>query len=270
MPAIGQWVLEHTVATLAEAQAAGVIPERFRMWVNISPQQLATTGFAESVADVLAQHQVPARRLGIEVLEQAVEDRRGAHEVLRRLHAMGLAVYLDDFGAGHSNLSRLHELPITGLKIDRQFVADLDRPDGRRGKAIVEGLLGLAHGLRLSIVAEGVENERQAAALREMGCTIAQGFHFARPGSAADLWSMATETTSMTMPFPARQKARRLPAAKSVSGPQAPEPTPRPRASQATRATQAPQATRATRAPQASQATQAPQATRAPQASERP
>lgn len=230
MPAIGQWVLEHAVATLAEAEAAGTIPERFRMWVNASPQQLATTGFAESVADVLARHQVPAHRLGIEVLEQAVEDRKGAHEVLRRLQALGLAVYLDDFGAGHSNLARLHELPITGLKIDRQFVADLDRPDGRRGRAIVEGLLGLAHGLRLSIVAEGVESEGQAAALREMGCSVAQGFHFARPGTAADLWAKTTRSTRPRRPFPAPPRACGLSTAHKAPIPRAPEAMPSPRA----------------------------------------
>ena len=102
-----------------------------------------------------------------------------------------MSLNLDDFGAGHSNLSWLQELPITGLKIDRRFVATLDVPDETRGAAIVQGLISLGHALGLSVVGEGVETVAQAEALRTMGCEQGQGYYFAYPGTSKQLWAAA-------------------------------------------------------------------------------
>jgi len=192
---IGRWALENALSELESARAQGCIPEPFRMWVNVSPHQLANPHFAETVAELMETHGVPASMLGIEMIEEALRDARATEIVLRGLQELGVSVNLDDFGAGHSNLSWLQDLPISGLKIDRRFVASLDVPDGARGIAIVEGLLGLGHALGLSVVGEGVETPAQARALREMGCELAQGYHFAYPGTPEQLWASVGTST---------------------------------------------------------------------------
>lgn len=190
MVGIGEWVLDRALADLATASRAGLVGRDFRLWVNVSPEQLTGASLADVVADGLGRHGLGPEQLGLEIVEEAVGDARGAEKALLAVRELDVALNLDDFGAGHSNLSRLQDLPITGLKIDRQFIAQLDRSGAVRGRAIVEGLLGLGRGLQLQVVAEGVESEQQAAVLRAMGCTLAQGYHFGRPGPAADLWSV--------------------------------------------------------------------------------
>ena len=93
---------------------------------------------------------------------------------------------LDDFGTGYSSLAYVKRFPIDVLKIDRSFTADLDRDDADTA-TIVEAIVNMARGLRVGVVAEGVETEQHAARLRELGCTSAQGYLFARPMSAADV-----------------------------------------------------------------------------------
>lgn len=189
---IDRWVLGRAVADLASARAAGAVPPGFRLWVNMSAARLAASGLDIEVEEVLAAHRVPPQMLGVEVVEEAIADPGAAERALRRLCQLGVAVALDDFGTGHSSLARLVELPITAIKIDRQFVAGLGglQRGGRRGVAVVLGIIGLARALQLTLVAEGVETARQAAVLRSLGCDEAQGFHFARPGPVADLWAV--------------------------------------------------------------------------------
>jgi EAL domain-containing protein (putative c-di-GMP-specific phosphodiesterase class I) len=136
----------------------------------------------------MTSHGIAASMLGLEIVEEVLRDVRATEKVLQALRDLGVSVNLDDFGAGHSNLSWLQDLPISGLKIDRRFVASLDTPDGR-GIAIVQGLLGLGHAFGLSVVGEGVETPEQANALREMGCEFAQGYQFAYPGTPEQLWA---------------------------------------------------------------------------------
>jgi len=186
---IGRWALEKALGDLEAAKALGAVPDSFRLWVNVSPHQLANPNFADTVAELMEVHGISPSMLGIEIVEEVLRDVRATEKVLHALRELGVFVNLDDFGAGHSNLSWLQELPITGLKIDRRFVASLDVADDGRGKAIVRGLLGLAHALGLSVVGEGVETPEQAVALREMGCELAQGYHFAYPGTPEQLWS---------------------------------------------------------------------------------
>ena len=122
------------------------------------------------------------RRLVIEVTEQAViEDFDHAASLLSELRDLGLRVFIDDFGVGHSSLAQLTRLPIDGLKIDQSFVQDLD--DGR--VAVIETVVGLARRLGLGVVAEGVETAEEAATLLGTGCALAQGYRFA-PALAPD------------------------------------------------------------------------------------
>ncbi|MGD0255739.1 MAG: EAL domain-containing protein [Acidimicrobiales bacterium] len=185
---IGRWALEKALDELEAAKGSGDVPATFRLWLNISPHQLANPHFAEIVGELMTSHGIAASMLGLEIVEEVLRDVRATEKVLQALRDLGVSVNLDDFGAGHSNLSWLQDLPISGLKIDRRFVASLDTPDGR-GIAIVQGLLGLGHAFGLSVVGEGVETPEQANALREMGCEFAQGYQFAYPGTPEQLWA---------------------------------------------------------------------------------
>jgi diguanylate cyclase (GGDEF)-like protein len=179
---MGRWILDHALADLARLRDSGTLPEGFHMWVNVSPRQISDLRFAELVVELTTAHNIPLVLLGIEIAEHAVRDVVTTDNVLAALHDLGVAVQVDDFGSGQSNLGWLAELPITGLKIDGEFVAGLDAVRAHDAGAIVRGIIGLGHELRLSIVGEGVETHAQAVALRAMGCEFAQGFYFGRPG----------------------------------------------------------------------------------------
>ncbi len=187
---IGVSVLEEAATVLARWREDGSLPSPFRLWVNVSPQQLADPNFPALVVDVLGRHRLPPELLGFEILEEALLDVGVAEVVLQALRDLGVSLSLDDFGAGYSNFSWLQDLPITGIKVDRRFVCTLDSDDGR-GAAIVQGLVNLGHSLHLSVVGEGVETAEQARALREIGCEAVQGFYFGYPESADEFWLKA-------------------------------------------------------------------------------
>jgi diguanylate cyclase (GGDEF)-like protein len=179
---MGRWILDHALADLARLRTAGTLPDGFHMWVNVSPRQISDLHFADLVVELTAAHQVPTLLLGLEIAEHAVRDVVTTENVLSALRDLGVAVHLDDFGSGESNLGWLQELPISGLKIDADFIAALDAVREHDAGAIVRGIIGLGHELRLTVVGEGVETHAQAVALRAMGCEYAQGFYFGRPG----------------------------------------------------------------------------------------
>jgi EAL domain-containing protein (putative c-di-GMP-specific phosphodiesterase class I) len=108
-----------------------------------------------------------------------------AEPLVRDLHALGLRIALDDFGSGYSSLSRLRELPVTTLKIDRAFLRDV--PERPEAAAIVTAILRLARALGRTAVAEGVETEAQRAFLADQGCPLAQGYLFGKPMPAEEV-----------------------------------------------------------------------------------
>ncbi len=158
--------------------------------VNVSPTELSSDAIVRRVAAALKRNGVDPCRLVIEVTEQAViEDFDRAASLLSELRDLGLRVFIDDFGVGHSSLAQLTRLPIDGLKIDQSFVQDLD--DGR--VAVIETVVGLARRLGLGVVAEGVETAEEAATLLGTGCALAQGYRFARalpPDAALEAMSL--------------------------------------------------------------------------------
>jgi len=190
---MGAWVLNKALTDLAKWQSEGVLPDEFRLWVNVSPQQIVNPHFGDALCGQLERYHVPPETLGLEILEEALLDVGATEKVLSSLRSIGVGLNLDDFGAGHSNLWWLQELPITGLKIDRRFVSALDSDGDDRGPEIVNGLIGLAHSMGLTVVAEGVETRAQADALRDMGCDLAQGFFYGTPGPAEYLWRQRSE-----------------------------------------------------------------------------
>ena len=182
-----RYVLDMALEQCATWRAAGH-PD-LPVAVNVSARNLLESDIVEQVQELLALHGVPASCLVLEVTESAVmADPDKATEVLTRLHALGVAVALDDFGAGYTSLAQLRNLPLHELKIDRQFVTDMaTRSDD---EMIVRSIVELGHNLGLKLVAEGVEDAASAERLMQSGCESAQGYHFARPipGAALPAW----------------------------------------------------------------------------------
>jgi EAL domain-containing protein (putative c-di-GMP-specific phosphodiesterase class I) len=177
---LGRLVLEEACRQVAEWMADGLVDESFLMSVNLSPHQLCAPGVLDHVHNAIALSGISPSQLCVEVTETAlVDDSRGATETIRRIHGLGVRIAIDDFGTGYSALSYLHLLPVEILKIDRSFVGRLG-PDPR-DRAVIAGLIDLAHALSLTVVAEGVETAEQLADLTAMGCDVAQGYYFAKP-----------------------------------------------------------------------------------------
>ena len=175
---VGEWVLREACATRAAWLAHGM--REGRMAVNVSAVQFRDAGFAGAVQRALADSRLPAGLLELEVTESVII--AGLEQVgatLAGLAALGVRISIDDFGTGYSSLSYLKRLPVDKLKIDRSFVTEL--PDDPESCAIAAAVVGLAHGLELRAIAEGVETERQAKFLHACGCEEAQGYLFSKP-----------------------------------------------------------------------------------------
>ncbi|GAA3253896.1 hypothetical protein GCM10010532_102630 [Dactylosporangium siamense] len=165
--------------------------------VNLSPRCLLDASLVDQVAVMLAEHEVPATLLRLEVTESAVMANPAlATSTLHELHALGIQLSIDDYGTGYSSMVYLKQLPVDELKVDRAFVMhmDTDRDDAM----LVRGAIELGHNLGMTVVAEGVEGAAHVAALRDLGCDIAQGYHYARPMPGADLteWIRSQDLTS--------------------------------------------------------------------------
>jgi diguanylate cyclase (GGDEF)-like protein len=176
---IGAWVLERACADLAAwRRAAGA--RHLRVSVNVAPVQLRTPGFLDVVQDALGAAGLEPGALTLEVTERAILDDRVTHRrTIEDLRALGVRLALDDFGTGYSALGYLTRFPIDTLKIDRLFVAGL-KDDARAG-TVVQAVIGLARGLGLRTVAEGVEKEEQRRRLSALGCELGQGHLFSKP-----------------------------------------------------------------------------------------
>jgi len=174
---IGQWVIDEACAQLARWRDQGW---HGQVAVNLSPHQLRQPELAARVQDALARHALSASQLVLEVTETAMMDNLQADgQVLARLSALGVTIAIDDFGTGYSSLAYLRRLPARELKIDRSFVQDVDTDDDAR--AVMQAVVGLAHALRMQVVAEGVETIGQRRLLTAMGCDLLQGYLLARP-----------------------------------------------------------------------------------------
>jgi len=171
---IGEWALRSACNATARLS-----PEVYTS-VNISARQLRLPRLAEVVAHALEASGLPAERLVLEITETAtVSDMTGAMARLRELKALGLQIALDDFGTGYSPLTHLRSFPVDILKIDRSFVRDVVHSDEDR--AIVRGVIQIAHRLGLRTVAEGIEEPRQLDIMRELGCDAGQGYLWTEP-----------------------------------------------------------------------------------------
>ncbi|MDZ7828414.1 MAG: GGDEF domain-containing phosphodiesterase [Halofilum sp. (in: g-proteobacteria)] len=153
--------------------------------VNFSAHDLLDRELATTLADLVSAECVDAGHFEIEITEGAViRDPEAAREAIGRLREQGFLVSIDDFGTGYSSFEYLRLLPLTGLKIDRAFVNDLEHD--RRARDLMQCMIQVGHALDLEVVAEGVENSEQVDILQQLGCDLIQGFHYARPMAESD------------------------------------------------------------------------------------
>jgi diguanylate cyclase (GGDEF)-like protein len=183
LPTLDRWVLGRATAQLAAWRNAG-LPDDVKIVVNASPATFDDDRAVARAIDTLAGVGLQPENLVIDLHEQAI-GQAGQHHALARLAATGVHIAIDDFGKGAIGIGRLHTVVAKQIKLDRSIVADVDRSD--RACATARSLLGLAHDLGLSVVAEGVERPTQSDALIELGCELAQGFALGLPVWPEDL-----------------------------------------------------------------------------------
>ncbi len=188
---LGRWVLRAACEQFSQWRAQG-IGENAVLRVNISPVQLVTDGFVESVAEAIADFGLEGKSVCLEITESVVvQDIETTRVTLAGLKKVGVQVAIDDFGTGYSVLTHLKSLPVDTLKIDKSFVLDLGRNPG--DLAIVRAVIALAEAFGLELVAEGVESAAAGATLLQHGCHRAQGFLLSRPLPADQMAELFTK-----------------------------------------------------------------------------
>ena len=160
--------------------------------VNVSALEFRQAGFVERISALLAQYNLPARWLELELTETVLlQDAQEMQQVLDALARLGVGLSIDDFGTGYSSLAYLKKLTIHRLKIDKSFVGGLPGDGG--DCAIVQAIVSMGRALRIGVVAEGVETQAQRQALQGMGCDCYQGFLCAPAMPAADFRARMAE-----------------------------------------------------------------------------
>jgi diguanylate cyclase (GGDEF)-like protein/PAS domain S-box-containing protein len=183
---IGRWVLATACRQVREWRERYPDASALKVSVNISGRQLQDEGLVDDLRSILARESLPSSALVLEITESILmRPTARLEETLAGLQTLGVRLAIDDFGTGYSSLSYLQSFPIDVLKIDRSFVMRVAR--GPEESALARAIVKLAHNLDLTTVAEGVEEEAQVTRLRELGCSLAQGYHFSRPLPAAEL-----------------------------------------------------------------------------------
>ena len=180
---LGEWVLDAALSEVKEWRNSGVTVGNLA--INFSSRQIEQKDFVNKIIDALKRYEFPGSSLEIEITESTLmSDVDNTIAKLKQLHNVGVQVAIDDFGTGYSSLSLLQKLPINRLKVDRSFIQDIDHDSDR---SIIEAIAHMAKGLRLEMVAEGVEEDYQLRYLRSLNCPVIQGFLFSEgiPGSEA-------------------------------------------------------------------------------------
>ncbi|MDZ5472200.1 EAL domain-containing protein [Bacillus sp. 31A1R] len=174
---MGEWVIETACKQLKSWLNKGVEP--FRVSVNLSPQQFIKQNLVDTIERILTEVDLEPQFLEIEITESMTMDVERAIITLDKLNKLGVKIAIDDFGTGYSSLNYLKNFSIHRLKIDRTFVKDI--MNNENDAKIVSTIISMAHGLKLEVLAEGVETQDQAAYLSRLNCNQAQGFYYSKP-----------------------------------------------------------------------------------------
>jgi predicted signal transduction protein with EAL and GGDEF domain len=187
---IDSWILRAACEQNKLWQQAGFSP--ICVSVNLSARQFKQPDFADKVSEVLRETGLSARYLDLEITENTVmRDIEMNITNLARLTDMGVSFAIDDFGTGYTSLGWLRKLPIEKLKIDKSFMNDIEEANGNR--AIINAIIALAHNLKLKVVAEGVETEKDVSFLRSGGCDEMQGYVFSKAVPAKEITTFISQ-----------------------------------------------------------------------------
>jgi diguanylate cyclase (GGDEF)-like protein len=174
---IGDWMIRTAAKQLKAWKDEGL--ENQNISINISPRQFKDADLVELFKEVIYENEIEASNFSIEITESTLIDNVGeVEQVLNALSKMGITIALDDFGTGFASLAYLKDFPVEIVKIDRMFVEGT--PDSKEDTAIVEAIAGLTRGLKLRLLAEGIENDRQLQMLKGLGCQLGQGFYWSK------------------------------------------------------------------------------------------
>lgn len=186
---LGEWILREVCKQIKEWMCKGWY---YIIALNVSQKQIQSDRFVDKVISVLKEFDVPTNLIEIEVTESILmSSYEGNINTIRRLQDMGIKIALDDFGTGYSSLSYLKTIPLDTIKIDKSFIDDIVIDSVSRD--IVSGIITLINKLRINITAEGVESKEQMELLRNMGCSIIQGYYYSKPLPAKAIEAMYFE-----------------------------------------------------------------------------
>ncbi|MFY1632690.1 putative bifunctional diguanylate cyclase/phosphodiesterase [Solwaraspora sp. WMMB335] len=197
---IGRWVLDHALRQLSQWRADGTVTADFWMSVNVSPRQLRDPGLARALDEALTRYGVPAAAVVLEITESVMIDPSSVTgQVLADLRGRGIKIVVDDFGTGFSALGYLRSHPVTGVKVDRAFVAGLGA--SAKDEEIVRAVVAMSSALHLTVVAEGVETTLQQGVLAVLGVLYGQGRLWGEPVGPAEFvkqWAVSSTVPADT------------------------------------------------------------------------
>ena len=187
--ALGEWLIFSVCKQIRAWQDAGLKGQNVS--INLAPRQFKEQDLVALFTQAIAENNIEGSSLSVEVTERTLIDNVGGVEsTLKKLRNMGLKVMLDDFGTGYASLAYLKDFPVDVVKIDRKFICGI--PDNPDDSAIVDAIAGLTRGLKLNLLAEGVETESQLSVLKGVGCQYGQGFYWSKalPGDEYEQFYM--------------------------------------------------------------------------------
>ena len=187
--AIGEWLIASVCKQVRVWQDAGL--EKQNVSINLAPRQFKEQDLTALFTQAFKENNIDGSSISVEITERTLIDNIGEVEsTLQKLRTMGIKVLLDDFGTGYASLAYLKQFPVDVVKIDRAFIAGI--PDNEEDSAIVNAIAGLTRGLKLGLLAEGVENDKQLNVLKSIGCQYAQGYYWSKalPGDEYEQFYM--------------------------------------------------------------------------------
>ncbi len=202
---IGEWVMR------TACEEAAKWPAQVSVAVNLSPVQFRSHSLPATVRAVLSETGLSAKRLELEITEGVfLSNDEHVHDMIGNLKKIGVKLALDDFGTGYSSLSYLQRVPFDKIKIDRSFVTGASDPEGRNA-ALIRAMVGLAADLKMQTTAEGVETQEELQLVRNLGCSLVQGYIFGKPMPAEEALELANKgAATLPVQFPPREPRMRI------------------------------------------------------------